>query len=30
MRTNAYVDGFNLYHGYLKGTPYRWPGLAAL
>jgi uncharacterized LabA/DUF88 family protein len=23
-RTNVYVDGFNLYYGALKGTPYRW------
>lgn len=24
MRTAVYVDGFNLYYGCLKGTPYRW------
>lgn len=30
MRTNVYVDGFNLYYGALKGTPYRWLDLAAL
>ena len=24
MLTNIYVDGFNLYYGALKGTPYRW------
>lgn len=24
MRTSIYVDGFNLYYGCLKGTPYRW------
>lgn len=24
MRTNIYVDGFNLYYGCLKGTPYKW------
>ena len=24
MRTNFYVDGFNLYYGSLKGTPFRW------
>lgn len=24
MKTNVYVDGFNLYYGSLKGTPYRW------
>ena len=23
-RTNVYIDGFNLYYGSLKGTPYRW------
>lgn len=23
-RTIVYVDGFNLYYGCLKGTPYRW------
>jgi len=22
--TNVYIDGFNLYYGCLKGTPYRW------
>jgi uncharacterized LabA/DUF88 family protein len=30
MRTNLYVDAFNLYYGCLKGTPYRWLDLAAL
>lgn len=24
MRTNIYVDGFNLYYGALRGTPYKW------
>ena len=24
MRTFIYVDGFNLYYGALKGTPWRW------
>lgn len=24
MRTNVYVDGFNLYYGALRGTPYKW------
>lgn len=24
MRTHVYVDGFNLYYGCLKGTPWRW------
>ena len=23
MKTNVYVDGFNLYYGCLKGTPHR-------
>lgn len=30
MRTNVYVDGFNLYYGCLKGTPYRWLNIAKL
>ena len=30
MKTNVYVDGFNLYYGCLKGTPYRWLDLAQL
>jgi hypothetical protein len=30
MRTWVYVDGFNLYYGALKGTPYKWLNLAAL
>jgi len=28
--TNVYVDGYNLYYGCLKGTPYKWLDLAAL
>ena len=24
MKTNVYIDGFNLYYGLLKGTPYKW------
>jgi NYN domain len=24
MTTNVYVDGFNLYYGAAKGTPYKW------
>ena len=24
MVTNVYVDGFNLYYGCLKGSPYVW------
>lgn len=30
MRTNVYVDGFNLYYGCLKGTSHRWLDLDAL
>ncbi len=30
MIANVYVDGFNLYYGCLKGTPYKWLDLAAL
>lgn len=30
VRTNVYVDGFNLYFGCLKGTSYRWLNIAAL
>lgn len=30
MRTNVYVDGFNLYYGALRKTPYRWLNLQAL
>jgi hypothetical protein len=29
-RTIVYVDGFNLYYGALRGTPYRWLDLGAL
>jgi hypothetical protein len=29
MRTNVYVDGFNLYYGAVKGTPYKWLDVAA-
>ncbi len=24
MRTNVYIDGFNLYFGAVKSTPYKW------
>lgn len=24
MRTSVYIDGFNLYYGAVKGTPYKW------
>ncbi len=30
MRTNVYVDGFNLYYGALRKTPYRWLDLEIL
>lgn len=30
MRTNVYIDGFNLYYGCLKKTPYRWLNVAEL
>ena len=29
-RVNIYVDGFNLYYGSCKATPYKWLDLAAL
>ena len=28
--TNVYIDGFNLYYGALRGTPYRWLDLERL
>jgi uncharacterized LabA/DUF88 family protein len=28
IRTNVYVDGFNLFYGCVKGTPCRWLNLA--
>ena len=24
MKTHVYIDGFNLYYGLLRGTPYKW------
>lgn len=30
MRTSIYVDGFNLYYGAVKGTPYKWLDLKAV
>ena len=30
MIVNVYVDGFNLYYGSLKGTPYRWLNIERL
>jgi len=29
-RTSVYVDGFNLYFGALKGTPYKWLNIKSL
>jgi uncharacterized LabA/DUF88 family protein len=30
VKTNFYVDAFNLYYGALRGTPHKWLDLAAL
>jgi len=30
MRTTIYVDGYNLYYGSLRGTPYKWLNLQSL
>lgn len=30
MKANIYIDGFNLYYGALKNTPYRWLDVAKL
>lgn len=30
MRTNVYVDGFNLYYGALKRTPWKWLDIEAM
>lgn len=30
LTTNVYIDGFNLYYGAVKGTPYKWLDLEAL
>src|SRR5713226_3392268 len=24
LRTHVYIDGFNLYYGAVRGTPYKW------
>jgi hypothetical protein len=29
-RVNVYIDGFNLYYGAVKGSPYKWLDLNAL
>lgn len=30
MKTRIYIDGYNLYYGCLKGTPYKWLDLCKL
>ncbi|MEB0140805.1 MULTISPECIES: antitoxin Xre/MbcA/ParS toxin-binding domain-containing protein [unclassified Undibacterium] len=30
LRTRIYIDGYNLYYGCLKGSPYKWLDLLAL
>jgi hypothetical protein len=30
VRTYVYIDGFNLYYGSVKGTPYRWLNVVEL
>lgn len=30
LKTNVYIDGFNLYYGALRQTPYKWLDVAAL
>lgn len=30
MNTYVYVDGFNLYYGSVKGTPYKWLNILSL
>lgn len=30
LRTYIYIDGFNLYYGQVKGTPYKWLNLDAM
>ncbi|MDE0625078.1 MAG: hypothetical protein OXH99_01645 [Bryobacterales bacterium] len=30
MRTRVYVDGFNLYYGALRGTPFKWLNVVRL
>ncbi len=30
MATIVYIDGFNLYYGAVKDTPYKWLDLEAL
>lgn len=30
MKVNVYIDGFNLYYGSLKNTPYKWLNLLTM
>ena len=30
VKTNVYIDGFNVYYRAVRGTPYKWLDLAAL
>ena len=30
LKTNIYIDGFNLYFGALRGTPYKWLNVGAM
>ena len=30
MKTVVYIDGFNLYYGAVKGTPYKWLNVSRL
>jgi len=30
MKTNVYIDGFNLYYGCIKNTPYQWLNIAKM
>ncbi|HWM26435.1 MAG TPA: NYN domain-containing protein [Chthoniobacterales bacterium] len=30
LKTNVYIDGFNLYYGCVRDTPHKWLDLAAL
>lgn len=30
MKLNVYIDGFNVYYGAVRGTPYKWLDLRAL
>ncbi|MFN0012349.1 MAG: NYN domain-containing protein [Phycisphaerales bacterium] len=30
LKTNVYIDGFNLYYGAVRGTPFKWLDVAKL